>query len=190
MVFGYDDFETATLVSLTAASSQVSAGTKRKAEVEPRSYLKVYETLGPQLLNAYGEAKFMRMDDKTVWEELSKPMKSGAIWMCELCDKSAERRGIGFNRWCMTMINFCRYQMTPMAKQAHEFMLKPEVHKEIIDEITKVLPSLEYCLAPKKEGKVSGASSLSTASGVTLVHVVVSPYFALLSYIAITFVIS
>ena len=43
-------------------------GAKRKAEDqgEKRQYLKVFETLSPQLLNAYGDSKFMKMEDKDV----------------------------------------------------------------------------------------------------------------------------
>ena len=39
-------------------------------------------------------------------------------------------------------------------------ILKQEVCKELCAEIEKVLPSLEYCLAPKKNKEASGASNL------------------------------
>ena len=61
MVYGAEDF------SSLQVASQPSQGAKRKGiDPEPRPYLKIFETLPPQLLNAYGESKFMKLDDKTV----------------------------------------------------------------------------------------------------------------------------
>ena len=56
-----------------ASKNSPDMGAKRKAEDqgEQRQYLKVFETLGPQLLNAYGEAKFTKVEDKDVWEAFS-----------------------------------------------------------------------------------------------------------------------
>lgn len=50
------------------AQPKADAGVKRKAADSgaPREYLKIFETLSPQLLNAFGESKFMKLDDQTV----------------------------------------------------------------------------------------------------------------------------
>ena len=65
---------------------------------EKRTYLRVYETLPPQLLNAYGPSKFQKMSDDAVWTAMSAPLKTGALYMSELCSKDVERRGVGMNR--------------------------------------------------------------------------------------------
>ncbi len=52
------------------SGTQVNIGryTASRAEVgEKRKWLKVYETLPPQMLNAYGEAKFAKTSDAEVW---------------------------------------------------------------------------------------------------------------------------
>ena len=46
---------------------------------EKRAYLRVYETLPPQMLNAYGLAKFQKMSDDAVWTAMSEPLKTGAL---------------------------------------------------------------------------------------------------------------
>ena len=55
--------------------ARVSAQEQKKRKVfheggSERPWLKVYETLPPQLLNAYGEAKYARMAGEKVWGEL------------------------------------------------------------------------------------------------------------------------
>ena len=61
-----------------AADTGVSL--KRKAPVEgEREWLRVYETLPAQLLNAYGAASFTTMDPEEVWKEMNKPLKTGSI---------------------------------------------------------------------------------------------------------------
>ena len=101
----------------------------KESSAGKRKYLKSYETLPAQLLNCYGEAKFARMSDESLWtyvylifadalslfsrvsqslrhfpvhclclslaREMQKELKSGALWMSELCDNTAERRGVG-----------------------------------------------------------------------------------------------
>ena len=70
-------------------------GKKKKDQGEKRNYLKVYETLPSQCLNAYGPAKYAKMSDPDVWANFNLPLKSGGLWMTELCSIDAERRGIG-----------------------------------------------------------------------------------------------
>ncbi len=82
--------------------------------------------------------------------------------MTEFCDSKDERRGIGANRWIMSLLTFCKYQLSVVGKQHNNLILKPEVCNELYAEIAKVLPSLEYCLAPKKTKEASGASNLSS----------------------------
>jgi hypothetical protein len=65
---------------------------KRKLEAdkgETRAFLKIFETLPAQLLNAYGEARYAGMTDRAVWDQLVKPLNSGAQWMTEFAAKEA-----------------------------------------------------------------------------------------------------
>jgi len=129
-----------------------------------REYLKAFETLGPQLLNAYGPAKFPKLSDEQVWKDMSKPLKSGAPCMTELCLASAERRGVGINRWLLSMKLFCEYQNDPEIKKQNEYLLQKKLYNELYAEIERILPSLEYCLAPKKVKEKSGAAFLRSSS--------------------------
>ena len=83
---------------------KVSDPVRKKARLmedggSERPWLKVYETLPPQLLNAYGEAKYTRMPDEKVWDSFSSPQKTGAKYMTELCSNERERRGVGIIRF-------------------------------------------------------------------------------------------
>jgi len=75
-----------------------------------RNWLRVYETPPVQMLNAYGEAKYTKMSDAAVWEQLNKPQKTGAKYMTELCVDEVERRGVGINRFLHAMLGYCEYQ--------------------------------------------------------------------------------
>ena len=129
-----------------------------------RQYLKVFETLPLQCLNAYGEHKMTCMTDKDLWAHMSKPLKSGAKYMTEPCDESAERRGIGLNRWLLSVKEYCGMQLRESVKKANEFILKPELFNEVYQEIHDVLPHLAYCLAPKKTYEKSGSSAVRSAT--------------------------
>ena len=56
---------------------------KRKSEfdqgVPERKYLKPYETLPVQMLNAYGAARWVDMSDHDLWQQVRKPLRSGAM---------------------------------------------------------------------------------------------------------------
>ena len=45
-----------------------------------RKYLKPWETLPAQLLNAYTRARWVDMSDRDVWEQVRKPLRTGAMW--------------------------------------------------------------------------------------------------------------
>ena len=70
-----------------------SVSLKRKSpEQGQRENLRVYETMPPQMLNSYGMAGFASMTHEKVWDELNKPLKTGAKYMTEL-----EPRVVGIN---------------------------------------------------------------------------------------------
>ena len=48
---------------------------------EARKYLKVFETLARQLLNAYGAANYARLSAKELWPQPCQPLNSGAVFM-------------------------------------------------------------------------------------------------------------
>lgn len=134
---------------------------------ETRPWIKVFETLPAQLLNVFGEAKYAKMSDEEVWKHFDTPLSSGAQYMTELCSKGDERRGIGLNRWLHAMVLYCEYQKDPETKKKNEALLKEDKAKELYAEIDRVLPSLKYCLAPKKETKKSGAATLRSSGAVS-----------------------
>ena len=141
-------------------------GYKRKGMVADedegaaREYLKVFETLPATLLNVYGEAKYVKLADAEVWKNLCQPMKSGAKYMTELCSSDEERRGVGLNRWLHALLVFCKYQNTDVVKKQNKFLLQAKLTDELYTEIDKILPALEYCLAPKKQTMKSGSVAL------------------------------
>ena len=153
------DGDFASLSSVLETPLPLKGGTQG----EKRPWLKVFETPPAQLLNAYGRAKYTKTGDKDMWVHMSQPLKSGAAYMSELCSDQAERRGIGLNRWLHAMVSFCQYQKTSEARAQNQFIMHEARLKEVYDEIDRILPSLEYCLAPKKVSEKTGASALRAA---------------------------
>ena len=134
---------------------------------ELRSYLRVFETLPVQCLNAYGEHKMSKMSEKALWEHFCKPLKSGACWMTELCDQTAERRGIGLNRWLLAVKEYCDMQRRAQRRTENEYIMKAELVADLYKEIDWIYAALEYCLAPKKVSERKGASAVRSSSRVT-----------------------
>ena len=149
-----------------ASASKVSGASKVSAEKAPpekRSWLRVYETLPCQMLNAYGPAKFAKLSDEVVWKALNEPLKSGGMYMTELCSIEHERRGIGINRMLHAMKLYCEYQKTAEVMKQNKAILKETMYDKVYGEIEKILPHLEYCLAPKKEYTKKGGSALRSS---------------------------
>ena len=144
-----------------AQSSQVS--TEKKRPAEKRAWLKVYETLPCQMLNAYGPAKFAKLSDETVWAALSEPLKSGGMYMTELCSMEPERRGVGINRMLHAMKLYCEYQKTADVMKQNKAIIKEAMYDKVYQEIENILPHLEYCLAPKKQYTKAGSSALRSS---------------------------
>ena len=144
----------------------VSKGKRPREEVEgtQREYLKIYETLPCQLLNAYGMAKFPRLSDETVWLGMCEPLKSGAKYMTEYASLDPSRRGVGINRWLQPMIEYCKYQQSDVVRKQNAYIMNEKVYKELYEEIDRILPAMEYCLAPKKAYEKTGGSMLRSAS--------------------------
>ena len=157
-----NDFAMMTQTSASVSSTQAAA--EKPKDQKKREYLKVSETLPAQLLNVYGPSKFAKLSDKQVWTEMQEPLKSGAVWMSEMCSKEPERRGVGINRFIHAMKTFCEYQKDPSVQAANTAVLNPKMYEEFYKEIDTILPSLQYCLAPKKQYEKKGAAALR-ASG-------------------------
>lgn len=151
---GIDDFGSLTGgLQKGAVQPVMDKGTKRV-------WLKVFETMPPQMLNAYGQAKFPKMSDSQVWHHLCQPLKSGALSMTELTHLSDERRGIGINRFLHAQKLYLEYQDQEDVKRSNEFLIKEPMYSEFYAESARILPSIAYCLAPKKVYEKQGASSL------------------------------
>ena len=155
------DFDT-----LLKDDGSVLQGTrKRKAEEgQERVWLRVYETLPPQMLNAYGMAKHTRLTDATVWEAMTRPLKSGAKYMTEYASLDKERRGIAANRWLKSLLDFIEYQEKDSTRAQNKALLQEERYTALYAEIELVKPAVAYCLAPKKQMEKTGAASLRSAA--------------------------
>ena len=124
---------------------------KKEKDTEARPYLRIFETLPAQLLNSYGEASYVNSTDAEVWAEFSKPQKTGAMYMTEMCSKDPERRGVGINRSIEAVLRYAKYQQKPDTKLRNAAIMKAEVLENFDAEITRMIPSLAYCLAEKKK---------------------------------------
>ena len=152
------------LLATQASVSDTDASAEKPKNQKKREWLKVFETLPSQLLNVYGPSKFAKLSDKQVWTEMQEPLKSGAVWMSEMCSKEPERRGVGINRFIHAMKTFCEYQKDPSVQAANKAVMNSKMYEEFYKEIESILPSLQYCLAPKKLSEKKGAAALR-ASG-------------------------
>ena len=144
-------------------------GTKRKSDGgESRAWLRIYETLPPQLLNAYGVSRYSQLTDDQVWEHLTKPLKTGAQYMTEYASKEEDRRGTAVNRWLLSILYFCQFQNLAKTKGQNQSIMEKTKFDELYVEIGELFPALEYCLAPKKQGQAkSGAAALRAAASVS-----------------------
>ena len=129
-----------------------------------RVYLKVYETLPCQLLNAYGMAKYPKLSDSAAWAAMCEPLKSGANFMTEYASPQAERRGVAVNRWLQCVLEFCQYQKMTEVQKQNTLIMQEKIRQELYDEIERILPALEYCLAPRKAFEKKGACMLRSAA--------------------------
>jgi len=139
-------------------SEEVSKKRKTIPEKGNRENLRVYETMPSQMMNAYGMAAFARMGQDKVWEELNKPLKTGAKYMTELCSAEEERRGVGINRFLQVFVEYLKYQKTEGIIKQNKFFLKEEIYAELYKEINWISEAAEYCLAGKKQYNKQGAS--------------------------------
>ena len=126
--------------------------------------LEAFETAPSQMLSTSGLARYCIMSDEEVWDGVAQPLKSGAEYMTEYASKEVERRGIGINRWLKSLYDYLEYQRTDEQKKKNKFIVKENVYDMFYAEIDKILPSVEYCLAPKKAAVVSGAASLRSSA--------------------------
>ena len=115
-----DDF--APLVAGGLPTSDKGGGKKRKQDESggERPWLKVFETLPAQMLNAYGQAKYVTLPDAQIWEAMTQPLKSGAKYMTEYASEEDERRGVAANRWLQSVLGFVKYQNQELPKQYNE----------------------------------------------------------------------
>ena len=158
-----DDFGPLAQSSGAEKRSAADAALSKDAGM-PRKWLKVFENLPSQLLNVYGEAKYHKSSDATLWAHMCEPLKSGASWASEWCDSDDGRRGVATNRWVLTVHQWCKTQLTPERKYQNEKVLNSGMFTELYSEIEAIFPALEYCLAPKKEFEKKGAAGMRSGA--------------------------
>ena len=110
-----NDFRDIMLPTDTQCSQSMSQDEKAKPSQdekakfrkgEKRKYMLAYETVPAQMLNVYGRATFPDMSDEAVWKHMNEPLKTGSEYMTEYCSLDPERRGVAFNRFCLSMVHF------------------------------------------------------------------------------------
>ena len=116
-----------------------------------------------QMLNAYCMAGFAHMGHPKVWEDLNKPLKTGAKYMTEYCSKKQDRRCVGANRALQPLVEYLKYQQTDTVQAQNKFILKEEIFAQLYAEIEAVFEAATYCLAGKKKYAKKGSASLRTA---------------------------
>merc|ERR1711907_664167 len=102
------------------------------------------------MLNSYGMATYHSIDDASVWNHVSQPLKSGVVYMPEYASHTPERRGIACNRWSKSLYGFLVYQIETETKKPNKCVLKDNIFTVLYETIQSMFPSVEYCLAPKK----------------------------------------
>ena len=118
-------------------------------------------------LTRSSRAEYEKMADEDLWKHMSTPEKSGAKWMTECAAIDPQCRGAATNVWLQVQIAFCKQQQSVSQRQKNAFLMLPDKLACLYDEIDRILPSLEYCLAPKKSSPKSGSSALRSGVAVS-----------------------
>ena len=108
-----------------------------------REELRVYETMPAQMLNAYGMAGFAQMGRQKVWEDLNKPLKTGAKYMSEYCDKKQDRRCVAGNRALQPLVEYLKYQKTDGVRAQNKFILKEHIYTQLYKEMDSVFDAAQ-----------------------------------------------
>ena len=80
-------------------------------------------------------AGFAQMEQEKVWEDMNKPLKTGAKYMTELCSADPRRRGVGINRFLQVLVEYLKYQKTDRMMKQNEFILKPEIYEQLYKDL-------------------------------------------------------
>ena len=78
-----------------------------------------------------------------------------------------ELRGTATNRWLQVQIAFCKQQQSVSQREKNAFLMLPDKLASLYDEIDRILPSLECCLAPNRSSPTSGNSTLRSGVAVS-----------------------
>ena len=104
--------------------------------------------------------KMGRLDDRLIWEYLTRPSQTGAKYMSEYASDDCFVRGVAANRYLMALEHYMMSQKKPRIIGYNEIVMKEEIRKELYDEIDRILPSVKYCLAPRAMPSGSEASTM------------------------------
>ena len=94
---------------------------------QKRVWVKAFETPLNHMLNSYGLAKYVAMDDKAIWNAMTQPLKSGTLYMTEYASETAERRGIACNRWLKSLLDYLEYQNADDIKKRNKYILNDPI---------------------------------------------------------------
>ena len=163
-VMSFDDvFGDMMTIKAASQNSEAAAKRRKKDDEGPRDYLRVYETMPNQFLNAYGMCGYHTMPTSKVWEELNKPQRTGAKYATELCSAEEDRRGVGINRGLQVLVEYLKHQRQEKTMRQNEFMLKKDIYEKLYKEVDLIYDAALYCLAGKKQYTKQGASVLRSS---------------------------
>ena len=115
--------------------------------IQERVWLKSYETAPCIFLNPYGFSKEFRLADQDMWELMGKPQPQGSRYMTEFCSHDPGWRGVAIYRFLKALVDFLSFQISKPGLKMNQFVMKPDLLCELMDEIEGLLPSVKYCLA-------------------------------------------
>ena len=81
---------------------------------------------------------------------MSEPLNTGAKHMTEYAAADVGRRGVAINRWLQPVLEYCPCQKTEAVRKQEQYIMQEKVHRELYEEIERLLPSLQYCLARRR----------------------------------------
>ena len=82
-------------------------------------------------MNCDGRSAYADMEKLAVWQELCKPLKTGAKYLSELAAPEIERQGVGMNRWMQVAVGYLQYQNRDNVRQQNKAVLKEGMYDEL-----------------------------------------------------------
>ena len=73
---------------------------------------------------------------------MCEPQKAGAEYMTQYASEDPARRGVAIHRWLQPLVEYCQYQTTEAVVKQNKYIMQAKVHRELYEEIERILPAL------------------------------------------------